>query len=313
MKNEAAAENVITAEHPAIPESARLFVGCGIVGLIDGGAEFPMLVLYPTPTAGRKAMIGSYPIDAARDAPLDVSKKHPLVLLSHGSGGAPVLYRTLALHLARNGFVVGMPEHPGNNREDNTLNGTIENLTGRPRHIRVALDWFFGNEMFANALRPGPVPVIGHSMGGYTALAVAGGIPAALSHEIPNGHSRPIPGTRDPRVGPLVLLAPATVWFRETGALAEVAAPILMFFGDRDSLTPPEFHAEIVLNGVPNRDKVRYRIVENAGHFSFLSPFPPFMSNASFPPSQDPPGFDRESFLSKLNAEVLDFLTDVTK
>ncbi|MDR3230547.1 MAG: alpha/beta hydrolase [Synergistaceae bacterium] len=290
-------------------KNADAFVGCGVVELIDRGAGFPMTILYPTPTAGRKTMIGPYFLDAVQDAPLDASTRRPLVLLSHGSGGEPVLYRTLALHLAHNGFVVGMPEHPGNNLKDNTLNGTIENLIGRPRHIHTALDWFFENETFRDALCPGPVPIIGHSMGGYTALAAAGGIPTALPHEAPGGRAHRIPETRDPRIGPLVLLAPATVWFRETGALAGVDAPVLMLFGDRDSLTPPEFHAEVVLNGVSDRDKVQYRIVENAGHFSFLSPFPPFMSNAAFLPSQDPPGFDRASFLNELNVEVLSFLT----
>jgi predicted dienelactone hydrolase len=279
--------------------------------LLDRGVKFPMIVLYPTTTPAETAMIGPYPLNVALDAAPDVSadRRRPLVLLSHGSGGSPILYRTLAFRLARGGFVVGMPEHPGNNQRDNTLHGTIENLIARPRHISAALNWFSESEWFRSTLRSGRVPIIGHSMGGYTALAVAGGIPTALPHEAPSGFAHIITGTRDSRVGSLVLLAPATIWYRSEGALSEIEAPILMLFGNRDDLTPPGIHAKIVLNGVRNREKVRCHIVENAGHFSFLSPFPPYMSNNTFLPSQDPPGFDRRSFLDKLHVEILNFLT----
>ncbi|MFL5350272.1 MAG: hypothetical protein ACJ8AT_36315 [Hyalangium sp.] len=36
--------------------------------------------------------------------------------MSHGTGGSPWTYRGMAAHLARAGFVVALPEHPGNNR-----------------------------------------------------------------------------------------------------------------------------------------------------------------------------------------------------
>jgi hypothetical protein len=39
-----------------------------------------------------------------------------------------------------------------------------------------------------------------------------------------------------------------------------------------------------------------------------MSPFPASVTNAAFPPSQDPPGFNRKRFLLELNSEVLDFL-----
>ena len=77
-----------------------------------------------------------------------------MILISHGSGGSHLVYRTLAHHLARNGFIVGMPEHPFNNRNNNTLEGTVENLINRPRHIRTAIDWFFDSWKFARSLKP---------------------------------------------------------------------------------------------------------------------------------------------------------------
>jgi predicted dienelactone hydrolase len=80
-----------------------------------------------------------------------------------------------------------------------------------------------------------------------------------------------------------------------------------MLIAEHDPYTP-RWHADLVLDRVPDKSKVTCRVVENAGHFSFLSPFPPQMRNASFLPSTDPEGFDREKFHERLAAEVLDFL-----
>jgi predicted dienelactone hydrolase len=112
---------------------------------------------------------------------------------------------------------------------------------------------------------------------------------------------------RDPRVRALVLLAPASVWFMAEGALADVDLPILMRIGERDEHTPA-FHAEIILKGVPHPERIDHRVVPNAGHFSFQSPFPPAMTRPEFPPSQDPSGFDRAAYQPVLHAEILTFL-----
>ncbi|MGH3935584.1 MAG: alpha/beta hydrolase family protein [Pseudonocardiaceae bacterium] len=98
-------------------------------------------------------------------------------VISHGTGGSPFLYRTLAAHLARGGFVVAMPEHPRNNHNNNDLAGTAAILANRSWHIRIVIDWMFASDDFAPSPRPNTVAVIGHSLGGYTVLAVAGGRP----------------------------------------------------------------------------------------------------------------------------------------
>ena len=111
----------------------------------------------------------------------------------------------------------------------------------------------------------------------------------------------------DARVRALVLLAPATVWYRAAEALRNVQVPILLLMGEKDEWTP-DFHAQIVLQGVADRQQVQHRIIANAGHYSFFSPFPLEQVSPSFPPSQDPPGFDRARFQGELQAEVLQFL-----
>jgi predicted dienelactone hydrolase len=285
------------------------FVGYCTVELVDeySGTTFPMAVMYPTFAPAKTERLGPYSLDISIGA---VPKEglFPLLLISHGSGGSHLVYRTLAHHLARNGFIVGMPEHPFNNRNNNTLEGTVENLINRPRHIRTAINWFFASKKFGVFLKPDAVSITGHSMGGYTALAVAGGVPTSLPNESPDRRTRQVSVTPDRRVKALVLLAPAAVWFQDDSALSEVNVPILMLVGEKDEYTPYDYHAQIILAGVPDNTKIQHRIIKNGRHFSFLSPFPKYLSNATFPPSQDPCGFNRESFHHELNTEVLDFL-----
>lgn len=140
-----------------------------------------------------------------------------MVLISHGTGGSPLVYRTIARHLARNGFVVEMLEHPFNNRNDNTVEGTVDNLTIRPKHISMAIDWFFNSEDFTKVLKPDSVSVIGHSMGGYTALAASGGISTSFPYESFDEKSHLINVTPDYRIKSLVLLRQLQFGLKQKG------------------------------------------------------------------------------------------------
>jgi predicted dienelactone hydrolase len=250
--------------------------------------------------------MGPYTISAAMDAPA-ATGVFPLVVISHGTGGSHLLYRTVAGHLARHGYVVVMPEHPRNNRNDNALGGTAAILVNRPRHVRVVMDWAFGPDGFDGCVQAGGVALIGHSLGGYTALALAGGVPTSFPNEWPDRLVQPLTVTPDPRVQALVLLAPATPWFKDPGALRNVRVPVLMFTGEKDGDAPAWF-GDIVARGLPDPGQLTHVIVPNAGHYSFLAPFPPRLVNPSFAPSQDPPGFDRAAFHERLSEDVLAFL-----
>jgi predicted dienelactone hydrolase len=270
------------------------------------GTHFPLYVFYPAVGASRPEPVGPYVLDVARGAAITPGR-YPLVLVSHGSGGSPLVYRDLACALAAQGFVVALPEHPGNNRHDNSRNNTLANLRERPGHVVAALEALQVQAEFAGSLRADAVFMIGHSLGGYTALALAGGVPTSLPPEAPDGLAHVLEVAHDARIRALVLLAPATIWFGERGALEAVDLPILMLTGENDTVTP-DFFADFVINGVRDRARVQHRVIANAGHFSFMSPFPAPLCNPAFPPSQDPPGFDRAGFVGELADMVGEFL-----
>lgn len=286
----------------------QFFVGYCETELLDknSGATFPMSVMYPTNQKGRIEAIGPFHLDISINAQ-PIEEKLPLVLISHGSGGGNLLYRTLAHFLASHGFIVGMPEHPFNNFNNNTLEGTVENLENRPRHINIAIDWFLEHENFSCLVKSDSISIIGHSTGGCTALTVAGGTPTSLPNETLDGKPKKIRVEHTRNIRSLVLLAPGTIWFQEKGALSGVDIPILLIAAEKDQFILPS-QAQIVLDGVADPRKVEYKVFENAGHFSFLSPFPDFMITPEFFPAQDPPGFDRQKFHKELNLMVLNFL-----
>ncbi len=120
------------------------FVGYSTVEVFDNQSnlKFPMAVMYPTLTSEEIEQIGLYSMNLAMDA-IPKGGEFPLIIISHGGGGSHLVYRTLAYHLASNGFIVGMPEHPFNNKNDNSLAGTVDNLINRPKHIKIAIDWFY--------------------------------------------------------------------------------------------------------------------------------------------------------------------------
>jgi len=229
-----------------------------------------------------------------------IDGQFPLIIISHGNGGSHLLYRTISTHLAKNGYIVAMLEHYGNNRNNNSLENTTENLVTRPRHVSLTIDFLLADNWFNKNIAQNKIGVIGHSMGGYTALALAGGVPRTKEGVV-------VEVVSDFRIKAIVLLAPGTGWFKHS--LDKVTIPILMFTAEHDPITP-KWNAEIVLNYVPDKSQVVLNEVENAGHFSFLSPFPPTMKNPNFLPSTDPVGFDRENFHSQLPTDILDFLNN---
>lgn len=279
----------------------EIFVGSKQILISDGinDISFPVLIQYPTYEPSATISFGPYTMDVSTDA-IIVDGQFSLVIISHGSGGSHLLYRTISTYLAKNGYIVAMLEHYGNNRNNNQLENTKQNLINRPRHVSLTIDELLTENRFGKSISINNIAVIGHSMGGYTALALAGGLPRTregLKVEV----------SSDARVKAIILLAPAAGWF--INSLQNVTIPILMFCAEHDPITPG-WNAEIVLNYIPDKSQVTFHKVENAGHFSFLSPFPSAMRNAGFLPSTDPDGFDRIQFHKQLPTQILMFLNN---
>ena len=142
----------------------------------ERSTDLDVTVWYPAQPGGEPVNLGDSELfvgtSAMRDAPMS-GGKFPLILLSHGAGlaGTPQALSWIATPLARQGFVVAAPTHPGNGGKNRSAAETMK-LWLRPADLTATLD-AIGKD-FGDHLEQGKVGVLGLSMGGNTALAIAG-------------------------------------------------------------------------------------------------------------------------------------------
>ncbi len=286
--------------------------------------DFSVALLYPTEIPSKKVHFGPFEMNLSIGAPI-ANGHFPLVVISHGSRGTNLGYRSIAFALVKRGYVVAMPLHPKNNFKNDSAAGTNQNWKSRPLHIRATLDAILSNPKLAQRINAEKIAVAGHSAGGYTALAVAGGI-ADTAHLINLCRSNSainapfcglvkenkitaekITNSADKRVKAVVLMAPVGILFQSKDALDNVNIPILMFRAEKDSELTEPYQSEIIAKNYVNKALLTYCTVPNAGHYSFITPFPEAMRDELGVIAQDPDGFDRKAFQQKLSADMLTF------
>jgi predicted dienelactone hydrolase len=113
---------------------------------------------------------------AARDAhPLHTKKSFPLILLSHGTGGASLQLGWLASYLASEGYIAAAVNHHGNNGLEPYVAKGFLHYWERAKDLKVVLDQLLADQTFGTLIDPDRIGAAGFSLGGYTVLAVAGG------------------------------------------------------------------------------------------------------------------------------------------
>jgi predicted dienelactone hydrolase len=262
----------------------------------------------------------AYEMPVAQNAPV-AAGAFGVIVVSHGAGGMALLHRDLAMALAAQGYVVAAPTHPRG--KGNDISG-VDVWVGRPKQVSRVIDTVLEDGELGSHIERERIGVVGHSNGGYTALAVAGAKPstsAAIAHcrQHPDdakfcgyggastreatrevGH---IPDLLDPRVRSVVLMAPNAAPFTDD-ALAKVAVPVLVYAAENDDLTRVRYHAERLARALPQAECV---LVKGAGHFSFVASFPPALKIVAGEGARDPDGFDRDALHEVMNREIVEF------
>jgi len=173
----AAAISTALLQHPAEAED-HVGVRQIVVPSAERGRNLDVTVWYPAQAGGAPVVLGESVFfrgtPALRDAPI-LEGKFPLILLSHGAGlaGNPQAVSWIAAPLAQQGFVVVAPMHPGNSGQNRSAAETMK-LWLRPGDLTETLNAMEKDSFFKEHLDQGRIGALGLSMGGNTALAIAG-------------------------------------------------------------------------------------------------------------------------------------------
>jgi predicted dienelactone hydrolase len=306
-----------------------------VAGTADS-PPIPVALYFPTQGTARAVAMGPFTVRVAFGTAPDQHIK-ALILLSHGTGGSELGHSSLAEALARDGYLVASLRHPGDNWQDRSLLQASGGryFAERPRQASQVINALLRDPEWKDRIASdaqGPrVGAVGHSAGGYTVLALAGGQPdlARLAahcdseraddpifcsmgrpRQASDGAPPPapvLPPLTDSRVRAVVALAPMGVVFTAQ-SLAAVKIPTAIYQADLDRFLVPRFHAEWVARNLPG---TVYRRIPNAWHFAFMdSPGMPIQTEDG-DVRADPPGFDRPAFLAQLDRDVPGFFDKV--
>jgi predicted dienelactone hydrolase len=304
--------------------TAQAAVGLTEIAGTDGDGA--VTVYYPSSSEAQTVKQGPFTNRVARHGEPRRGNGR-LIVISHGSGGAPWVHADLARAFVEDGFVVAMPAHRGDNYQDPGTPGP-ESWRRRPIEVSHAIDAVGRDRRLAALLALDKVGMYGFSAGGHTALSLAGGrwSPALFrqhceSHIAEDFQSCVGLITRlkgnlldsakttialwviryrfsdaswqahtDPRITAIVAGCPFAADF-DMASLAAPRVPLALVTAPGDRWLIPRFHAERVLQSCAACE--RLAAIPNAGHGALLSPLPPGLSGLVGDLLNDAPGFDR--------------------
>ncbi|QGU86880.1 alpha/beta hydrolase family protein [Erwinia sorbitola] len=132
-------------------------------------------IFYPSDSHQAAQMQGARAVfigfKAITHAPL-AKGRFPLIVLSHGSGGNNASLAWLAVPLAARGAIVIAANHPGSTTGDSSPKTDLTLQTG---DLSFMLTHYLADPHWQQAIDRQKIGAIGHSKGGYSVLALAGG------------------------------------------------------------------------------------------------------------------------------------------
>ncbi|GBF79626.1 alpha/beta hydrolase [Aphanothece sacrum] len=222
--------------------------------------------------------------------------KIPVVIISHGLASRPQDFSDRAKQLASYGYLVALPQHPGSDFQQvqNMLAGlsrelyNVNEFIDRPLDISYVIDELEvrNNREFGGRLELKNVGVMGHSFGGYGALAVAGApIDFKKLEEVcgrriwgPNlslllqCRALELPrkeyNFRDERVTSALVINPVTSAIFGSQGLNQVKIPVMIGAGSSDPATPAVIEQLQAFVWVNTADKYLV-LVKGQAHVNF--------------------------------------------
>ena len=290
-----------------------------------GGKPIVIGIWYPSQTTAEPVSIGPTTMTVAINAPL-TGKALPMIVMSHGTGGSYLGHIDTAIALADAGFVVVAMNHTGDNYADQSRSVDVMD---RPRQVSRVIDHMLSSWEGRAAIDPERVGMFGFSSGGFTTLAIIGGIPdftkiGPMCRQYPGDFAcqllakseSPVvaaasTAVTDARIRAAVVAAPALGFTFSPDGLKSVKVPVQLWRAENDVIVPHPRYAEAVrlaLTEAPD-----YHVVPNAGHYDFLAPCSDALASIAPAICTSSVGFDRAAFHAGFDAEVVKFFEKTLK
>ena len=271
----------------------------------DRSRKLPGYLWYPTEQTSGASMTYMFGLiwddDAIRDAKLASGGPFPLIVFSHGISSVDFQSFALMDYLASHGYVVASASH---------LQSTLFTYVGteffsksaidRPQDVSALIDAMLrrnntpGDPLFEK-IDPDRIGVVGHSFGGYTAIAslnppldVYGMIEKCeqvgqanwsgewkYCHDVTTSDlsfaedCRPC-SLGDARIKAAVPMSPAFPYIMVPGALASVDVPALVMVGELDEVTPPDTQVRVYFDGLSHPETLYWELA-GGSHDTFSS------------------------------------------
>lgn len=242
----------------------------------------------------------------------------PVILFSHGTGGGRLTVEWFCAGLASHGFIVVAVDHFGNTF-DNPIPIEFVKFWERPQDIRFVLDQLLSTSEIAASMDRERIGAAGFSLGGYTAIALAGakmnydalqdffrtetGKKEAEVPEMPGLSSflgkaevqesfEKAPPLYDHRIKCVFVMSPAIGQaFPGKESFNELVAPVYIVVAGKDQIAPIETNAAHYAAMIKTSE---YKVVgPDAGHYVFLNEANDVLKSQASVFFQDPPGVDR--------------------
>jgi predicted dienelactone hydrolase len=282
---------------------------------VAGDRPIQAAVWYPTeaPEASTPLALGRQSVAAGAAVS---GRGHPLVVISHGTGGSFADHFDTAHALAEAGFVAAALSHTGDTYDDRSR---ATRITERPGQLVRLIDFMTSEWRGHAALDGRRIGAFGFSSGGFTVLSAIGGEPdlgrlarhclehphfydCALARQFGAPPAHPAPVAHDARIKAAVVAAPALGFAFAPSGLAGVRIPVQLWRAEWDTVLPQPYYAETVHRLLP---RAEYHVVPRADHFDFLPPCSLGLAKAV--PAICASNIDRGAFHRTFNAAVLRF------
>lgn len=273
---------------------------------------------------------------AAREADLAASPQHfPLVMLSHGTGGAAMQHGWLATVIAAHGYIVAGVNHHGNTALEPYVIQGFSHVWERARDVSEVLTQLLGHPTFGSRIRRDQIGAAGFSLGGYTVILLAGGITdlkafdaayknsgRKLIDEVPPEFPDPAAfvayfqnlvendtdhkqSFRDERIKAGFSIAPPLGEAFTPEGLKPIQIPIQIVVGAADTQAPPERNAEHFAKWITGSELTILPVP--VGHYVFLADATELGKEMLPMLCVDPPRIDRAAIHSRVSEMACTF------